>query len=107
MRFAAVLLLPLASLAAAPPASPDVLKLVDLLGSDNAGTRRAAEKKLTALGDAAVPALREAGRRHPDVDVRLRALLIAAAIESRHGLEERSFTGHADGVNILAVSPDG
>src|SRR5262249_21352028 len=50
---------------------------------------------------------REAGKSAADVDVRLRALVIAAAITRRNELEERSFVGHADGVNILAVSPDG
>jgi WD40 repeat protein len=96
-------------LAAEPPspASPELLKLIEQLGSDHLDTRKAAAMKLEALGDVALPALREAGKRAADVDVRLRALVIAAAIIRRHELEERSFVGHADGVNILAVSPDG
>jgi WD40 repeat protein len=89
------------------PASPEVPKLIDQLGSENADVRKAAAAKLEALGEAALPALREAGKGAADADVRLRALVIAAAITRRNELEERSFVGHADGVNVLAVSPDG
>jgi WD40 repeat protein len=103
--------LALAALAAAPPrpapSQAALKKLIERLGSEDDETRKAAEKELAALGDAAVPALRKAAESHDDVDVRLRALLLAAAITRRNDLEERSFTGHADGVNVLAVSPDG
>src|SRR5262245_14852552 len=100
-------------LACCPAAEPPSLsplepsKLIEQLGSDDLDTRKAAAAKLEALGEAALPALREAGKSAADVDVRLRALVIAAAITRRNELEERSFVGHADGVNILAVSPDG
>src|SRR5205823_2137453 len=95
--------------AAAPPSGVPAgwLKLIEQLESEDFDTRKAAEKKLSALGEEVLPVLRKVGRTHDDPDVRLRALVIAAAITRKNELEERTFTGHADGVNIVAVSPDG
>src|SRR4051794_25867997 len=82
--------------AAAPPARvpAEWLKLIDQLGSEDEATVKAAETKLTALGAAAVPVLREALRTHDDADVRLRAAVIAGAIEQELRDEVRQFTGH-------------
>src|SRR4051812_26371075 len=101
----AALLLASCPAADPPPAAPGVPKLIEQLGSEDLDARKAAAAKLEALGEAALPALREAGKSAADADVRLRALVIAAAITRRTELEERSFVGHADGVNVLAVSP--
>jgi WD40 repeat protein len=72
--------------AAAPPALPPaaVSKLIDQLGDDDLDIRKAAMKKLEALDEAVLPALREAAGHHPDVDVRLRLLVLARAINDRH-----------------------
>src|SRR5258707_292832 len=67
--------------AAAPPALAGWEKLIEQLGSADYATRKAAEKKLTERGGDVAAALREVGRGHADVDVRLRASVIAAAIE--------------------------
>src|SRR5262249_25927201 len=93
----------------APPAaaSPAVLKLIEQLGSEDYDTRKAAENTLTEMGEGVVDALRAAGKSHADVDVRLRALVIAAAIEKGLATEVRRFEGHADGIIVLALSPDG
>lgn len=47
-------------------------KLIDDLGADDADVSKAAAEELEKLGEAAVPALREALKKAEDVDVRLR-----------------------------------
>src|SRR5262245_37476896 len=77
----------LASLALAvgphPQAAPEVRKLLGQLAHDDLAVRSAAMKKLEALGEDVVPTLRGVGRAHADVDVRLRAHVVAAAIEQK------------------------
>jgi WD40 repeat protein len=93
--------------AAPPPKVPaEWLKLIDQLGEDE-DVKTAAVKKLTDLGEDVVPALRRAEKAHPDVDVRLRAGVVAAAIEEKVYREVRRFTGSAEGVAAFALSPDG
>jgi WD40 repeat protein len=77
--------------AAAPPAGGRVKGLIELLGDDSLRVRTAAALKLEALGEEVLPALRRAARTHADVDVRLRALVIAAAIEKGIRGEIRAF----------------
>jgi WD40 repeat protein len=74
-----------AGFAAAPPAPlpAEVKKLVEQLGDEDAAVRKAAMKKLEAGDDDLLPALREAAGSHPDVDVRLRLLVVARAIHER------------------------
>src|SRR4051794_40816285 len=86
-----------ALVAAAPPARvpPEVLKLIDQLGDGDEGVRKAAEKKLTDLGEDVLPALRRAAKEHDDVDVRLSAGVVARAIDKALFGEVRRFTGHA------------
>src|SRR5262245_24200582 len=92
--------------AAPPPKAPEQwLKLIDQLGDDE--THADAAKKLEALGEDAIPVLRRAGRQHGDVDVRLRAAVVADAIEKMLWGEVRKFEGHKDGVLAFALSPDG
>src|SRR5262245_43251104 len=109
MGFASICLFSFAAAMPEPPSAtaPAIRQLIDQLGSDNDNTRRAAAGRLEAMGEAVLPTLRKVSNSHADADVRLRALVIAAAIERRYFLVERSFTGHTDGVNILVVSPDG
>ena len=96
-----------ACFAAAPPAKvpPEWLTLIDQLGEDD--TRPAAEKKLDALGEDAVAPLRAAARTHADVDVRLRAAVLADAIERKTYGVVRKLTGHKSPVINFALSPDG
>jgi WD40 repeat protein len=72
--------------AAAPPAPlpAEIKKLVEQLGDDDADVRKAAMKKLEAVDDVLLPALREAAGSHADVDVRLRLLVVARALQERH-----------------------
>src|SRR5688572_21496901 len=97
-------LLVLTCTAAAPPprVPPEVLKLIDQLAGQG-DAPRAAEKKLAAMGQGIVPALRQAGEKHADVDVRLRALVIVSAIETPLYREARKFTAHTDGNIVFAV----
>ncbi len=71
----------LLSLAAAPPADvPDVADLVAKLTSPRTSERAAAEARLAALGEVAMPALREA-RESPDLERRMRAAALMDAID--------------------------
>src|SRR5689334_9398664 len=95
-----------AAFAAAPPtkAPGEWLKLIDQLGDNEA--RAPAARKLDALGENALPVLRRAAQLHADVDVRLRAAVLAGAIENRLYGKEQVLSGKL-GQNIaFAVSPD-
>src|SRR5262249_35240554 len=101
------LCLAVAAFAAAPPAKEPAewLKLIDQLGDDD--TRAAAAKKLDALGEDVLPTLRKASKDHADVEVRLRAGVVAAAIESRlYGLA-KTLEGGGGGDCGVIVSADG
>jgi WD40 repeat protein len=89
-----------------PTPPPQWLKMIDRLGDDNPDVRKEAQKNLTDLGERALPVLRRAVRTHADVDVRLRAAVIASGIERKLSVVRR-FDGHAHGVTFLALSPDG
>jgi WD40 repeat protein len=95
--------------AAAPPApvSAEVRKLIARLGDDDADVRQAAAKKLESMGEEALPALRKASKSLPDVDARLRAGVVAAAIEKKLFGEIRCFKGHTWWVFRVVVTPDG
>src|SRR5262249_25503680 len=94
--------------AAAPPANvpAEWLNLIDQLGEDNDAVRLSAEKKLTGLGEDALPVLRRAAKDHDDPDVRIQAGIVLRAIEKVVYVEVRSFVGHQEAVAGLAVSPD-
>src|SRR5262249_10930809 len=93
---------------AAPPTVPaEVRKLIAQLGDDDVATRKAAMKKLEAMGEDVVSLLRSVSRTHSDTDVRLRAGVVAAAIEKDLDGEVRRFTGHDNAVITVAFSPDG
>jgi WD40 repeat protein len=82
------------------------LKLIDQLGDDREDVKSSAEKKLAALGEDVLPALRRASKDHPDADARLAALLLVAAIEKDVFREIRRF-GKGETADSLAASPDG
>jgi WD40 repeat protein len=107
--FVCVVLCASLATAAAPPAKvpPEWLKLIDQLGDENEETWKSAEKKLADLGENAIFALRKSAREHADPDVRLRATVLALAIEKKVYGEVRRFTGSKDGVVAFAISPDG
>src|SRR4051794_6339817 len=82
--------------AAAPPSRTPAewLKLIDQLGEDDTEKQAAAEKKLLALGEAVLPAVESAAKKHADVDVRLRATVLAKAIERKVFGVVRRLDGH-------------
>ena len=79
-------MIPAAASAAAPavPTAPAVGKLIDQLGDDDDDVRKAAEAKLTDLGEEVVPALLAASKKHADVDVRCDVMTIACAIHAKN-----------------------
>src|SRR6478672_6459737 len=95
--------------AAAPPGRlpAEVSKWIEQLGSDDDDTRAAAQKKLEALEEAVLPVLRQAAKKHADVDVRLRAAVVVAAIEKKLFGELRTYTGHVGWVYRFVLTPDG
>jgi WD40 repeat protein len=72
--------------AAPPAASPnpaEVAGLIKQLGDEDFRARKAAMRRLERLGERALPALRKVVGSRADVDVRLRAGVVAAAIRNR------------------------
>jgi WD40 repeat protein len=98
----------LAMAAAPPPGVPvEVRKLIADLGDDDEDVRKAAARKLEGMGEDVLDALRGAAKKHADVDARLRAAVIAAAIEKKLYGEVRCFKGHQGWVFRLVLTPDG
>jgi hypothetical protein len=100
----------LALLAAPPPEKPSAAqidKLVEKLGDDDEDTWRDAGKRLEAIGEQALLSLRKAARSAKDVDVRLRAAVVARAIVERLYGEVRRFGPPHSLVQCVAFLPDG
>lgn len=96
-------------LAAAPPAREPAewLRLIDQLGEEDDDVRKAAQEKLTGLGEEVLPTLHRAAKGHADVDVRLRAGALVSSLEKALFGVARSFPAHDAGVVVFALSPDG
>jgi WD40 repeat protein len=100
----------LAIIRPALPASQDdaeIDKLIGQLGDDDPAKRRDAVKRLEEVGEPAIVPLRKTAKAHADPDVRLRAGVIAAAIEKKLYAEVRRFEGHKGWVFRVALTPDG
>jgi hypothetical protein len=93
--FALSCLFAVTTFGAAPPAKvpAEWLKLIDQLGDEDEAACQRAEKKLAALGEDALPALRRASKTHADADVRLRGVVLASEIEKVTYSEVRCFDG--------------
>jgi WD40 repeat protein len=104
---ASVLLLTLPAPAQSEPDVKQIGKLIEQLGDDELDTRKAAEKKLADIGEAALPQLRKAAKEHLDADVRLRAIVLLRVIEKGAFGEIRKFVGHTGNIRHIAVSRDG
>jgi WD40 repeat protein len=80
---------------------PTIDKLIEQLDAADFATRKEAMKKLAARGEAALPALRKVVESGADVDVRLRAGVVIAAIDQHIWGQIRAMGGGAD----LKVAP--
>jgi WD40 repeat protein len=87
-----------------PKDSQEVERLIKQLGSKEDKVHEAATKRLEALGDPALPALKAAATSD-DFDTRLRAYRLLEPMTKR--LELRRFEGHGNTVMSVAFSPDG
>jgi WD40 repeat protein len=86
----------------------EVGKLIDQLGSDDAGKRKEAATKLEQIGEPALELLRKAAKDHADPDVQLRARLVLSTVERLvKGGEIRALTGHNGWVFRQVLTPDG
>jgi WD40 repeat protein len=103
--FLALLVGGLPALPAAP--AEDIARLIDRLGDDDEARRKEAEKQLEGLGQEALPALREAARTHADVDVRLRAAVLARAMHDKLFGELRRAQADRSWTIRVALSADG
>jgi WD40 repeat protein len=102
---AAVLVLTKARAADTEEATID--NLVKQLGSDDAAERQKAAKRLEEIGEPALAALRRAAKSDLDPDLRLRAGVVASAIEKKNNGEVRRFEGHTTVPGNVAISRDG
>src|SRR5207248_6990543 len=90
----------------ARPSAAEVKRLVRRLGSPDFAEREAAGKRLEALGEPALRALRKA-EAGEDPEVRRRAGRLARAIERRLSGEVWLFAGHTGPVYGVDFSRDG
>jgi WD40 repeat protein len=100
--FACLAWRPLPARTAEGPAG-EVGKWIEQLGDEDLATRKAAMTRLEALGEEALPALRKVIASDADVDVRLRAAVVASAIDGKQWGEVRAMGAGAG----LKVSPPG
>lgn len=95
--------------AAAPPDAPspaDVPRLIRQLGDDDFEVREAATARLEKIGEPALPELYKALASN-DAEVRRRAEIIVAAIESKLYVELLCLSGHTSAGWSVCVSADG
>lgn len=100
-----------------PPENKEIRKLVAQLDDDDVDIRKAAMKKLEAMGDTVVPLLRRELAKQKDAEVKLRLGLILRAIHARNWGPVKAFgPGAATKVyppgggywfNRVRLTPDG
>src|SRR5690349_11004616 len=87
------------------PTAAEIERLIKQLGDDDFDRREAAAKRLDAIGEPALEAVRKA-RDSDDPEVRQRAREVVRLIERRVFGEELALPGHTSDIVTLAVSPD-
>jgi WD40 repeat protein len=93
---------------AAEPAPAGVDRLIEQLGHDDYRKREEASRRLAAVGEPALAALRQAAARHPDAEVKARAAALVAQIEKDLRGELLVFgSGASYWLNRVAFTPDG
>jgi outer membrane protein assembly factor BamB len=103
LALAALVALPASLLAEDPPAATDAEALLAQLGSEDAGTRRAAEDALAALGESARAAL-ERARDRGDAEVRGRADSLLRRLDDARTVEAFPWTGLRGGPSRSGVA---
>ena len=87
--------------------SEEINRLVEQLGDDDFTKRTEARKKLEAIGEPAVSALKKAVETATDVEIRSAAKAILEVFDKKNSGLVRSFEGHGERVNGVAISSDG
>src|SRR4051812_44961295 len=77
--------------------------LIEQLGDDDSDVRKAAEKKLTEVGEPALDLLRKAAKDSRDADVKLHAMALVKAIEKNAFASIRQYTGHTGHIRHIAL----
>src|SRR5262249_5235759 len=89
------------------PDAAAIQKLIDQLGSDDPAVRKTATDRLMEIGDPAIAPLRATAAKPGDPDLRLRAAVLARAVEQKGLGEIRKLESHKDIVWCVALAPDG
>src|SRR5262249_22622674 len=106
LSLAAVAALALAAAGKGDTDGPTIERLVRQLGSDEFAEREAASKRLAAVGEPALGALRKA-LGSDDAEVRRRSEALVRSLYRRFAGEERRLEKHTDQILCVTFSPDG
>jgi hypothetical protein len=91
-----------------PTDEKSIRALIMQLGDDSFETRDAADKRLAAIGEAALELLQKAAKESADAEVRERAGQLVQRIESQFFREVLAVPGHQNTwATRIAVTPDG
>src|SRR5262245_5772989 len=90
-----------------PSQAEEIARLIRQLGSERFEEREAATRRLDALGEAALPALRRAAGGDEDIEIRRRAAALVRPIERRLAGERLVLVGPPGEVRSVALSANG
>ncbi|HEV3443197.1 MAG TPA: sigma-70 family RNA polymerase sigma factor [Gemmataceae bacterium] len=93
--------------AVATPNSVKIDRLIQQLGSNRFAEREQATRTLEKIGEPALEALRKAAQAAEDREIKQRSGELVRHLGKELFREVRQFAGHALGVRVVAVSPDG
>jgi WD40 repeat protein len=96
----------LAARGADPSADVEIARCIRQLGSEKFEERDTATRRLDAIGERALPLLRQASE-HDDVEVRRRSRDLVRIIEHRLFGERGVLTGHETEIVVVALSSNG
>jgi WD40 repeat protein len=85
----------------------DIKRLVNDLGDDDFAKRSEAKKRLEEIGEPALPLLKKAAQSADDAEVRAAAKAIIEVVAQKTSGLVRTFEGHGERVNGVAISADG
>jgi WD40 repeat protein len=85
----------------------EIKQLIEQLGSEVFSKRKEAKNRLADIGELAIPLLRKVLETTEDAEVRNSAAALVEAFEKAHSGQIRTFPGHGNRINGVAISRDG